>query len=117
MKLMCACGMAMMCAVGLAAQSGTTETKTKVEVKDGKDVTVTGCVDRNPDGGYMLTSTGGSMKYALVTDDDLSKHVGHRVEVKGKAADHGDGKVKELHEPVFHEQQCRHDTQDAQHSG
>ena len=85
---------AALCTVGLAAQSSTTKTKTKVEVKDGKDVTVTGCVDRNPDGGYMLTSTGGSMKYALVTDDDLSKHVGHRVEVKGKAADHGDGKVK-----------------------
>ena len=34
------------------------------------------------------------MKYALVTDDDLSKHVGHRIEVKGKAADRGDGKVK-----------------------
>ena len=29
------------------------------------------------------------MKYALVTDDDLSKHVGHRVEVNGKAADRG----------------------------
>lgn len=29
-----------------------------------------------------------------VTDDDLSKHIGHRIEVKGKAADRGDGKVK-----------------------
>jgi hypothetical protein len=34
------------------------------------------------------------MKYALVTDDDLSKHLGHRVELKGKASDRGDGKVK-----------------------
>jgi len=95
MKLMCACGMAMMCAVGLAAQSGTTETKTKVEVKDGKDVKVTGCLERDAaGGGYVLTSSTGSFKYALVTDDDLSKDVGHRVEVKGKAADRGDGKVK-----------------------
>ena len=36
----------------------------------------------------------GDQKYALVTDDDLSKHIGQRIEVKGKAADRGDGKVK-----------------------
>ena len=76
------------------AERTTTKTKTKIEVKDGKDITVSGCLERNPGGGYMLTTTQGAMKYALVTDDDLSKHVGHRVEVKGKAADRGDGKVK-----------------------
>jgi hypothetical protein len=95
MKLICsAIGLAAMCAVGLGAQSGTTKTKTKVEVKDGKEIEVSGCLDRNPSGGYMLTTTEGAMKYAIVTDDDLSKHVGHRVELKGKAADRGDGKVK-----------------------
>jgi uncharacterized protein DUF5818 len=86
--------LAAVCAVGLGAQSSTTKSKTKVEVKDGKDITVSGCLERNPGGGYMLTTTNGSMKYALVTDDDLSKHLGHRVELKGKAADRGDGKVK-----------------------
>ena len=88
--------LAAICAVGLGAQSGTTETKTKtkIDVKDGKDVTISGCLAANPGGGYMLTTTSGAMKYALVTDDDLSKHVGHRIEVKGKAADRGDGKVK-----------------------
>jgi hypothetical protein len=87
---------AAICAVGLGAQSGTTETKikTKVDVKDGKNVTVSGCLAANPAGGYMLTTTRGDMKYALVTDDDLAKHVGHRMEVKGKATDRGDGKVK-----------------------
>ena len=80
--------------IGVGAQSSTTKTKTKVEVKDGKNITVNGCLDRNPSGGYVLTTTEGALKYALVTDDDLSKHVGHRVEVKGKAADRGDGKVK-----------------------
>jgi hypothetical protein len=95
MKLICAAfGLAAMCAVGLNAQTGTTKAKTKVDVKDGKDITVSGCLEKNPGGGYMLTTTGGSMKYALVTDDDLAKHVGHRVELKGKAADRGDGKVK-----------------------
>ena len=95
MKLMMtALGFAAVCAVGLGAQSGTTTTKTKVEVKDGKDITVGGCLERNPGGGYLLTTTSGSMKYVVVTDDDLSKHVGHRVELKGKAADRGDGKVK-----------------------
>ncbi|MCU1382810.1 MAG: hypothetical protein JWL71_1507 [Acidobacteria bacterium] len=95
MRSICAAfGLAAICAVGLGAQSATTKSKTKVEVKDGKEITVGGCLERNPGGGYMLTSTAGSMKYALITDDDLSKHVGHRVEVKGKAADRGDGKVK-----------------------
>ena len=87
-------GLAAMCAVGLGAQSSTMKTKTKVDVKDGKEIHVSGCLERNPGGGYMLTTTQGSMKYAIVTDDDLSKHVGHRVELKGKAADRGDGKVK-----------------------
>jgi hypothetical protein len=95
MKLICATlGVAAMCAVGLGAQSGTTETKTKVEVKNGKSVKVSGCLERNPGGGYMLTDREGGLKYALVTDDDLSKHLGHRIEVSGKAADKGDGKVK-----------------------
>ena len=95
MKLICAAfGLAAMCAVGLDAQSATTKTKTKIEVKDGKDITVSGCLENNPGGGYMLTSTTGAMKYAVITDDDLAKHVGHRVELKGKAADRGDGKVK-----------------------
>ncbi len=95
MKLICAAfGLAAMCAVGLDAQSATTKTKTKIEVKDGKDITVSGCLENNPGGGYMLTSTRGAMKYAVITDDDLAKHVGHRVELKGKAADRGDGKVK-----------------------
>jgi len=94
MKLITGLALAAICAVGLNAQSGTTTTKTKVDVKDGKEITIGGCLERNPAGGYMLTTTDGAMKYALVTDDDLSKHVGHRVEVKGKAADRGDGKVK-----------------------
>jgi Protein of unknown function (DUF5818) len=87
-------GIAAMCAVGAGAQSGTTQTKTKVEVKDGKDVKINGCLASNPAGGYILTNANGNLKYELITDDDLSKHVGHRVEVEGKAADKGDGKVK-----------------------
>ena len=60
MKLICATfGVAAMCAVGLGAQSGTTETKTKIDVKDGKDVKVTGCLERNPGAGYMLTDRAG----------------------------------------------------------
>jgi hypothetical protein len=96
MKLICAAiGVASMCAVGLGAQTGTTTTTstTKVEVKDGKEVTVSGCLERNPGGGFMITNNAGGLKYVLVTDDDLAKHIGHRVEVQGKAADKGDGKV------------------------
>jgi hypothetical protein len=90
-----ACSLAAICAVGLGAQSGTTEskTKTKIDVKDGKNITINGCLAPNPAGGYMLTTLRGEQKYVLVTDDDLSKHLGHWMEVKGKAADHGDGRV------------------------
>ena len=95
MRFITAICLAAFCAVGLGAQSGTTETKTKtkIDVKDGKNITITGCLASNPGGGYMLTTTRGEQKYALVTDDDLSKHIGHRMEIKGKAADRGDGKV------------------------
>jgi hypothetical protein len=89
------------CAVGLGAQSGEKTTKTKITIKDGKDVSVTGCVEKmKMDGSdYMLTNVAdkdGTMhSYILITDDvDLSKHVGHRVVIEGKAADRGDGKVK-----------------------
>jgi hypothetical protein len=81
---------AAMCAAGLAAQS--TETKTKIEVKDGKEMTVIGCVERNPGGGYMLSDAG--THYGLVGDQDFAKQVGHRVEISGKVADRGKGKVK-----------------------
>ena len=96
MKLICATlGLAAMCAVGLGAQSTVeSKTKTKTDVKGGKTITVSGCVAANPGGGYMLTDARGDQKYALVTDNNLSKHVGHLVSIKGKAADRGDGKVK-----------------------
>jgi len=82
-----------------------TKTHTRVIVKDGKDITVTGCVDRNPDGSYTLTNAAGKNgpvgSYVLAQTgdsddklDDLEKHVGHRMEIEGKAADRGDGKVK-----------------------
>jgi len=79
-----------------AAQSTTetTRTKTKMKVDDGKEVTVAGCVAENPGGGFMLTDAGGGMRYALVGGEDVSKHVGHRIEVKGKATDAEHGKVK-----------------------
>jgi hypothetical protein len=82
--------------VGLGAQSSVTETKTKVEVKEGKEITAVGCLEQNPGGGYMLTdvSGGSTMRYMLVGDNNFSKNVGRRVMVKGKAATEGKGKVK-----------------------
>jgi phosphohistidine swiveling domain-containing protein len=85
------------CAVVATAQSGTTERKekTKIEIKDGKDVTLTGCLERSSGvTSYVLTDEAGLLKYAVVTDDDLGRYVDHRVEIKGRAADRGDGKVK-----------------------
>src|SRR5690349_16753157 len=95
---------AVMLACGLAtAQDVEKKSKTKVRVDDGKSVTVTGCVERTPDGAFTLTNVAnkdgalGSYMLAATDDNDLGdidKHVGHRVEVTGKAADQGKGKIK-----------------------
>jgi hypothetical protein len=79
-----------------------TTTRTKITIKDGKDIKATGCVTRAETGALMLTGVadkrGALPDYVLVLDDekeqDLAKHVGHQVEVSGKAANQGDGKVK-----------------------
>jgi hypothetical protein len=87
------------CAVA-AAQDVKEKTKTKVSVEDGKEITVTGCVARGAERGFTLTNVAGKDgamgSYALVGDeaDDVEKHIGHRVEITGKAADQGKGKLK-----------------------
>src|SRR5574339_1251084 len=82
------------------------KSKSRIIVEDGKEMSVTGCVQRNPDGGYTLTNVAGkdglvgSYILARLDDDDddelddLKDHVGHRVEIKGKAADRGEGKIR-----------------------
>jgi hypothetical protein len=86
-------------AAGLGAQTSESTSKTKIQIKNGKDVNVTGCVQPGAvDTEFMLTNvadkTGALHSYMLVSDDtDLSKHVGHRVQIEGKAADRGDGKI------------------------
>ncbi len=104
-RLILGTALALATSVGLAAQQSTTKTQTKVDVKDGKNVTVTGCVDRAASGqGFVLTrvESGGTPSpfYALVGEDAaLSSHVGHLVEIRGKATDVGDdGKVGRDHE-------------------
>ena len=93
--------LALACGVGLSAQSAKVKSETEIAVKDGKNVTVTGCVERAASGtGFVLTSAEGkdveSRHYLLVgKDDSMEEHVGHLVEIKGKAADVGnDGKVE-----------------------
>jgi len=95
-----ACGLALVCAVGVGAQKTETTTESKVTVKGGKDVTVTGCVERlvgRP--GFMLShvadKSGALHNYELVGDtDEVAKHMGDRLQVKGKAADRGDAKIE-----------------------
>jgi len=93
-------GLAAACAVAVGAQSGQTESKSKITVKDGQEVSVTGCVEPTASGtGFMLThvadKSGAMHNYMLVSDDkDLAKHVGHRMQLDGKVTDKGDGKVK-----------------------
>jgi len=85
---------------GLAAQTQETQTttKTKIEVKGGKDVTAVGCVERSSGGNFVLTDPGDAHalahpRYALVSSQDLSKYDGKRIQVKGKATTNGEGTV------------------------
>jgi len=88
--------------VGLAAQSSTMKSETKVDVKDGKDVTVTGCVEASETGaGYVLTHVEPRLgdplaMFTLVgQESSVGRHLGHLVEIKGKATNVGnDGKVE-----------------------
>jgi hypothetical protein len=100
-RLIIATTLALSWSVGLSAQSAKIKSETEISVKDGKNVTVTGCVERAANGtGFVLTSTEGkdveSRHYLLVgKDDSMEEHLGHLVEIKGKAADVGnDGKVE-----------------------
>jgi hypothetical protein len=97
-------GFAMAAFVGtMVSAQVQTKTDTKVEVKNGRDVQMTGCVEVAPSGpaAYMLTNALMNGKngttahnYYLVGDTgSLKNHVGHMMEIKGKAADRGDGKV------------------------
>jgi hypothetical protein len=93
---------ALVVTVGLAAQSSTTKTETKVDVKNGKEVTVTGCVEASETGaGYVLTRVeprvgGPSAIYTLIgQDSSVGRYLGQLVEIKGKATNIGDdGKVE-----------------------
>jgi hypothetical protein len=81
-----------------AAQDVERRSQTKVSVEDGKDIRVTGCVERGSDGfrlTHVANKNGALGTYILAPDDDhdMADHVGHRVEIKGKAADRGDGKI------------------------
>jgi hypothetical protein len=88
------------CGTLVAGQEAGQKSTSKITVKDGKDVTLTGCVERSREGGFVLTNAAGkqgvSSSYVLVGEeaDDLEEHVNHRVEIKGKAADKGDGRVR-----------------------
>jgi hypothetical protein len=92
-------GLTALCIVGVTAQTSETRTKSKVTIKDGTPVTVTGCVTSAPGGtGFVLTNvadkTGALPSYMLVSDRaDLSKHIGHRVQLSGKVTDRGDAKI------------------------
>jgi hypothetical protein len=91
---------AIIAACGLVrAQDVEKKTQTKVSVEDGRSITVTGCVQANPSGGYTLTNVAGKDgslgSYVLASDDDeLKDNVGHRVEITGKAANQGQGKIR-----------------------
>jgi len=85
------------CTIGAAAQTSTSKStvETKIAIKDGKTITTVGCLESNPGGGFMLTSMStGGVRYALVTNDNLTRYLHHTVRVTGKASDQGNGRVE-----------------------
>ena len=91
--------MAAACAVTLGAQATETTTATNIKMTGGKGVTLTGCIEADSDGGYLLThvldKSGVLNSYVLVsTNTYFAKHVGQRVEVEGKLADSRHGRVE-----------------------
>lgn len=87
--------LALAIAAGAAAQSTKVKSESEIEIKDGKDVKVTGCVARSASGtAYLLNNVEGTdmtgRSYVLVGDVDLDKHIGHLVEIRGKASNAGD---------------------------
>ncbi len=98
-RIACALCVAAVGTIGVAAQTSETTTKTKITVQDGESVKVTGCVQPAvTGGGFVLTNvadkSGALHNYWLLTDGDMSKHIGHRVQIEGKVTDRGDAKVK-----------------------
>lgn len=85
----------------LSAQTSqaTAKTETKIEVKDGRDAKVSGCLMRHEGvSGFALSNVMEGNKslddVILVGDTDkLADHVGQMVEIKGKLADGAKGKI------------------------
>ena len=87
-------------AATLGAQTAATSTTTTTNIRmtGGKSVTLRGCVEADPEGGYVLTNVadkdGQVSSYVLVTTNPFfASHVGQRVEVKGKLGDRKHGHV------------------------
>ena len=84
------------CGLGVGAQSTTVKSETEVEVKNGKKVEVTGCLERSAGGGFVLTRVEAtdadvSHAYFLVGEEnELENHLGHLVRIEGKATDKSD---------------------------
>jgi len=100
-KLLCAALVSLVGAGSSVLAQDVVKKKTSVSIESGKEITVTGCVARGDEDQFSLTNAAGKEgalgSYILVAEkddrDDLAKHVGHRVEIKGKAVDRGDGKL------------------------
>ena len=102
--------LAVVVGTALAALTGATvaaqvkaKTETKVEAKGGKEVHLTGCVEpASGPAAYMLTNVATSEKtpeivhnyYLVGKTDDLEKHIGHVLEIDGKALDRGKGELE-----------------------
>lgn len=96
MKLRDTIAIALLFTTGLAAQSSITETKekTRIAVKGGRSITVTGCLHRIPGNiSYVVTDDAGDLAYGTVTSENLLKYVDRRIAVRGNAADGPDAKV------------------------
>src|SRR5262245_44038181 len=85
-----------LCVAGLGAQQiqTTITQKTTFAVTAGHELTAVGCVQAFEDAGYMLTDEDGQLAFVLVTNENLGKFVGHRVEIHGLGSQTDDGTIE-----------------------
>jgi hypothetical protein len=77
-------GLAAVCTAGLAAQTQETQTttKTKIEIKGGKNVTVTGCLEQRSNGDYVLADARDSRERTVAV---RTRHQPGLVQARGRA--------------------------------
>jgi hypothetical protein len=84
-KALVAMSILLLCSIWAIAQQNYPQAQTN-QPSSASQATVQGCLSRS-DGGYMLTDKAGTAYQVTGNTAQLSDHVGHEVQIKGKATE------------------------------